>query len=149
MRSICLKCATGKGNCGLSGGGVSFISFDAAENEKCRDKIASRRALRFIPEIVESPLHPKERENLLKILFLFGSLSYDEAGLVVRMMQGKTLNEIASERKQSLQTIHARWKALIERESVWIEIANGMIGSGRGRKPTEKPKERDLFSQEV
>jgi len=90
------------------------------------------------PEIVESPLNPDERENLLRIIYKFSSLSYDEAGMVCRMMQGRSLRQIADERRQSIQAVHARWKALVKRDRAWETLATGMIGSGRGRKKVAK-----------
>lgn len=97
-------------------------------------------------EIVESPLNPDERENLLRVIYKFSSLSYDEAGMVCLMMQGRGLQQIANERRQSIQAVHARWKALVKRDPVWESLANCMIGSGRGRKKAKKNfKQMDLF----
>ena len=97
-------------------------------------------------EIVESPLNPDERENLLRVIYMFSSLSYDEAGMVCRMLQGRSLQQIADERGQSIQTVHARWKAITKRNRAWESLANCMIGSGRGRKPDAKTVEQlDLF----
>ena len=135
LRDICLECPIGKDECGLSNAGRSFVSLDAARDENCRDRMALKGLKREAPQVVESPLNPSERENLLRVLCMFSSLSYDEAGMVCQMMQGRSLQQIANERGQSLQTVHARWKLLTKRNPAWLSLANGMIGSGRGRKP--------------
>lgn len=97
-------------------------------------------------EVVETPLNPEERENLLRLLYMFSSLSYDEAGMVCRMMQGRTIQQIADERGQNIQVVHARWTAITARNPAWKSLANGMIGSGRGRKPSAKSlRQMDLF----
>jgi len=142
LRKICLGCAIGKDSCGLSNGGVSFVSFDAARDENCKQRIARRGVVREDVQIVETPLGGKERENLLRVIYMFSSLSYDEAGMVCRMMQGRTIQQIADERSQSIQTVHARWKSIVKRDPAWQAIMNGMIGSGRGRKPDPKPMQQ-------
>lgn len=146
LRKICLGCSIGKDGCGLSNAGHCFVSLDAAKDENCRDRIAIRGAVRDTPDILQSPLNAQEREHLLRVIYMFSSLSYDEAGMVVRMMQGRSLQQIADERGQSIQTLHARWKAVIKRDTAWESLANGMIGSGRGCKPdTPKAEQLDLF----
>ncbi len=146
LRQICLGCAIGKDGCGLSNSGRSFVSLDAARDENCRDRMAQRAEKRDVPAPVSSPLNPVERENLLRVIYMFSSLSYDEAGMVCRMMQGRSLQQIADERGQSIQTVHARWKAITKRDKAWESLANCMIGSGRGRKPEAKKLEQlELF----
>ena len=152
LRKICLGCSIGKvnkdgsSNCGLSKAGHSVISLDAAKDENCRDRIARHGVQRDVPAVVESPLNPAEREHLLRVIYMFSSLSYDEAGMVCRMMQGCSLQQIADERGQSLQTVHARWKSLTKRNPAWLSLANGMIGSGRGRKPdVRETSQMDFF----
>ena len=146
MREICLGCAIGKDGCGLSKAGHSVISLDAARDANCRDRIVRHGVQRDVPAVVESPLNPAERENLLRVIYKFSSLTYDEAGMVCLMMQGRGLQQIANERRQSIQAVHARWKALVKRDPVWESLANCMIGSGRGRKKAKKNfKQMDLF----
>ncbi len=146
LREICLGCAIGKDGCGLSKAGHSVISLDAARDANCRDRIARHGVQRDVPAVVESPLNPAERENLLRVIYMFSSLSYDEAGMVCRMMQGCSLQTIAGECGQSLQTVHARWKSLTKRNPAWLSLANGMIGSGRGRKPdVRETSQMDFF----
>ena len=146
LRDICLGCAIGKDGCGLSNSGHCVISLDAAKDENCRDRITTRGAVRDTPAVLQSPLNPQERENLLRVIYMFSSLSYDEAGMVCRMMQGRSLQQIADERGQSIQTMHARWKAITKRDKAWESLANCMIGSGRGRKPEAKKLEQlELF----
>ena len=146
LREICLGCAIGKDGCGLSKAGHSVISLDAARDENCRDRIARHGVQRDVPAVIESPLNPDEREHLLRVIYMFSSLSYDEAGMVCRMMQGCSLQMIAGESGQSLQTVHARWKSLTKRNPAWLSLANGMIGSGRGRKPeVRETSQMDFF----
>lgn len=146
LRRKCLGCAIGKDGCGLSHAGRCVVSLDAARDANCRDRIASRAVVRERSEVVETPLNPEERENLLRLLYMFSSLSYDEAGMVCRMMQGRTIQQIADERGQNIQVVHARWTAITARNPAWKSLANGMIGSGRGRKPSAKSlRQMDLF----
>ena len=152
LRKICLGCSIGKVNkdgsssCGLSNDGHCVVSLDAAKDENCRDRILRREADRSAPTILESPLNPAERENLLRVIYMFSSLAYDEAGMVCLMLQGRSLQEIADERQQKIQTVHARWKSIVKRNPAWESLANGMIGSGRGRKPEAKKVEQlELF----
>jgi len=148
LRKICLGCAIGKDGCGLSNAGRSFVSFDAARDENCRNSMAMRALARESPDVVSSPLKPDERENLLRVIYMFSSLTYDEAGMVCRMMQGASLQAIARKSGQSLQTVHARWKSLVKRNPAWLALANGMIGSGRGRKPKlEETSQMDFFDR--
>lgn len=150
LREICLGCAIGKDGCGLSNAGRCVVSLDAARDANCRDRIAARHGVqRDIPAVVESPLDSGERENLLRVIYMFSSLSYDEAGMVCQMMQGRGLQQISNERGQSIQAVHARWKALVKRDPAWETLANCMIGSGRGRKPAAKTfRQMDLFGTE-
>ena len=77
---------------------------------------------------------------------MFSALSYDEAGMVCGMLAGRSLQQIAAERRQKIQTVHARWTSICKRNPAWKSLANGMIGSGRGRKPKRrKLKQLDLF----
>ncbi len=146
LRRICLGCAIGKDGCGLSNAGRCVVSLDAARDENCRDRIMQRGTKRDAPALLSSPLNPAERENLLRVIYMFSSLSYDEAGMVCRMLQGRSLQQIAEERGQSIQQVHARWKAITKRNRAWESLANCMIGSGRGRKPDAKTVEQlDLF----
>ena len=138
LRLICQDCAIGRAGCGLSKRGRSFVSFDAARGEKLRDRIAAYRVSAETPEVVVTSLGAAERENLLKVIYMFSELSYDEAGLVCRMLQNRSLQQIADERGLSIQTVHARWKALTGRNAAWKALANNMIGIGRGRKPAPK-----------
>ena len=146
LRRICLGCAIGKDGCGLSNAGRCVVSLDAARDENCRDRIMQRGTKRDAPALLSSPLNPAERENLLRVIYMFSSLSYDEAGMVCRMMQGCSLQTIAGECGQSLQTVHARWKSLTKRNPAWLSLANGMIGSGRGRKPQPKREKQMEFT---
>lgn len=145
LRQICLGCAIGKPDCGLSHAGRTFISMDAARDEACRDRIVRRGMVRDQPAVLETPLAPKERDHLLQVIYMFSSLSYDEAGMVALMMQGRSLQQIATERGEKLQTVHHRWKAIVKRNKAWESLANGMIGSGRGRKPDQSETEQLAF----
>ena len=146
LRDICLGCSIGKDGCGLSNAGHSVVSLDAASDEKCKHKIERRRVFTSAPAVIETPLGAAERENLLRILYMFSSLSYDEAGTVCSMLAGKSLQQIATDRRQKIQTVHARWKFVCKRNPAWKSLANGMIGSGRGRKlKRKKLKQLDFF----
>lgn len=145
LRRICLGCSIGKAGCGLSKAGRSFVSLDAARDANCRDRITKRGVKRDAPAVIESPLNPNERENLLRVIYMFASLSYDEAGMVCQMMQGRTIQQIANERGLDIQVVHARWKSITKRNPAWLSLANGMIGSGRGRKPQKQFEQPSLF----
>lgn len=144
LREICLKCSIGKAECGLSHGGVSFVSMDAAHDPASvlRGRVAADYAVPGAREEqkIETPLGDKERQHLLQILTKFAELgaNWDDAGLICSMLAGKTLDQLARERGTSPQTLHARWKRIITADPTWKSIANGMIGRGRGRKPGEK-----------
>ena len=147
LRAACIDCPIGKdghkGNplgCGISNKGITYISLDAARDENCRDRMLAHPLRPQYPEVVETPLNPKERENLLRVLCMFGSLSYDEAGLVCRMMAGASVTEIAQERGISEQTVYSRWLAVTKRDPSWKALASGMIGSGRGRKAGQRQR---------
>ena len=146
LREICLGCAIGKDGCGLSKAGHSVISLDAARDANCRDRIARHGVQRDVPAVVESPLNPAERENLLRVIYMFSSLSYDEAGMVCRMMGGATIDDVAKEAGELPQTVHSRWQSLCKREPAFLSLANGMIGSGRGRKPQPKREKQMEFT---
>ena len=53
------------------------------------------------------------------------------------------LDEVAKEAGELPQTVHSRWQSLCRREPAFLSLANGMIGSGRGRKPQPK-RERQM-----
>ena len=152
LRDICLGCSIGKvnkdgsSNCGLSNAGHSFVSLDAARDANCRDRIARHGVQRDIPAVIESPLNPDEREHLLRVIYMFSSLSYDEAGMVCRMMGGATIDDVAKEAGELPQTVHSRWQSLCKREPAFLSLANGMIGSGRGRKPQPKREKQMEFT---
>lgn len=143
LRKACLACSIGGEGCGLSRKGVSFVSLDAAKDGHNRDAILARRVGRYRPEIVQTPLGADERERHARLLNLFAQLTYDEAGMVCRMMGGATLDEVAKEAGELPQTVHSRWQSLCRREPAFLSLANGMIGSGRGRKPQPK-RERQM-----
>lgn len=147
MRDICLKCIIGKAECGLSHGGVSFVSMDAAKSPDTvtRGRIAPEYSPRQEPNVkLETPLGADERERLLLLLSKFAELSWDDAGLICAMLAGKTLDRIAQERKISPQALHARWTKLITRNPTWKALTNGMIGSGRGRKASAGPEQSQM-----
>lgn len=135
LRKICLGCVIGGEGCGLSRKGVSHISLDAAADDHNREAILARRVRLHSSEVTETPLNADERKRYLELLNKFASLSYDEAGLICRMMGGATIEEVAKDRNELPQTVHSRWKAVCSREPAFLALANGMIGSGRGRKP--------------
>ena len=147
-KDVCRMCReVGNPNATPSHKGRVMISLDAAVDQNCRDRILSRRKVRdAAPEVTESPLNASERQHLLEVIFMFSSLSYDEAGMVARMMRGCSIDSIADERGQSPQVVHARWKSICKRNPAWKAIASGLIGCGRGRKP-KKPEyiQPDLF----
>ena len=150
LRKKCLACSIGQPSCGLSHGGRSFVSMDSVDNPAlvlakggvAADFVLPGEVLADkedpLPEPVNTDLGADERENLLRVLSKFASLKWDDAGLVCRMLAGKTHEEIARERKVAPQNIHSRWKRVIKKDPVWEALANGMIGSGRGRKPTPR-----------
>ena len=152
LRDICLNCSIGKAECGLSHGGVSHVSMDAAADGSLvlRGRVAPDyvRPGRRDEQRIETPLGPDERTNLLKVLVKFAELGadWDDAGLICSMLNGKTIDQIARERCVSPQTVHARWTRITTADPTWRSIANGMIGSGRGRKP-KRPKfmQMELF----
>jgi len=145
LRKICLACNIGQPSCGLSNGGRSHVSLDAAENPDTVltkggvDPLYAKPGEKVEPPKIKTDLQGEERNNLLRILYKFADLTWDNAGLVCAMLSGKTLDEIAKERKRKPQTINSRWKRLIKSDPVWEALKNGMIGSGRGRKPDQKP----------
>lgn len=141
LRKVCLECSIGGEGCGLSHKGRSHISLDAAASEHNRDEILSRAEVRVSPKVTETPLSADERSRYLTILNMFSALSYDEAGLVCSMLGGKTIAEIASERKEAIQTVHARWKSLTRRQPAFVALANGLIGSGCGRRGEVKTRQ--------
>lgn len=145
LESICRNCIVGKHDCGLSHGGVSFVSSDAAADPELvyRGRIARDWVRPGVPREqpkLETPLGQKERDNLLMLLNKFAQLgsSYDDAGLICSMLAGKTIDEIARERNVSEQTLHARWKKICKKDPAWASLANGLIGKGVGRKPTKQ-----------
>lgn len=141
-----MECSIGGEGCGLSRKGVSFVSLDAAEDDHNRDAILARRVERHRPEIVQTPLGPEERERYLELLNKFAQLTYDEAGMVCRMMGGATIDDVAKEAGELPQTVHSRWQSLCKREPAFLSLANGMIGSGRGRKPQPKREKQMEFT---
>ena len=141
-----MECSIGGEGCGLSRKGVSFVSLDAAEDDHNRDAILARRVERHRPEIVKTPLGPEERERYIRLLNMFAQLTYDEAGMVCRMMGGATIDDVAKEAGELPQTVHSRWQSLCKREPAFLSLANGMIGSGRGRKPQPKREKQMEFT---
>lgn len=147
LRDICLNCVIGKAECGLSHGGVSFVSMDAAKSPEMvtRGRVAPEYSTRSEPNVkMDTPLGADERERLLLLLAKFAELSWDDAGLICSMLAGKTLDRIAQERKISPQALHARWTKLITRNPIWKALTNGMIGSGRGRKASAGPAQSQM-----
>lgn len=152
LRDICLGCAIGKDGCGLSNAGRCVVSLDAAKDENCRDLMLSRVAVDYVRRKAGA-------DNLWNVpaaalpyvraaLYPFSALSDSAAALVCRMLRGERLVDIANAQGLTIQTVHARWKSLIRRNPVWKSLANGMIGSGRGRKskraqPRGKPQMRE------
>lgn len=149
LETICRNCIIKEHGCGLSHGGVSFVSSDAAANPELvyRGRIAPDYVLpgeKRSVEVLSSPLNGSERNNLLLLLRNFAALSYDDAGLICSMLGGKTIDEVARERNISEQALHARWKKLIRDNPVWASLANGLIGKGVGRKKKEKLKQGEF-----
>lgn len=153
LREICLNCTIGKPECGLSHGGVSFVSMDAPDRPDA--VLYGRMAPDYVPpgkkvkrQKLDTPLGKQERDNLLVLLNKFAELGsdYDDAGLICSMLAGKTIDRIARERGMSIQAVHARWKRIIGDDPTWATLANGMIGKGRGRKPSRKRQtQMELF----
>ena len=69
LRDICLNCVIGKAECGLSHGGVSFVSMDAAKSPEMvtRGRVAPEYSTRSEP-ICSSP-----RKARKSIVFGWGS----------------------------------------------------------------------------
>lgn len=151
LEAICRDCIIGNHDCGLSHGGVSFVSSDAAKNPELvyKGRIARDWRPSNVPyeqPKVETPLNREERNNLLLLLNKFAELgaSYDDAGLICSMLAGKTIDQIAQERKISEQALHARWKKICKRDPTWESLANGLIGKGVGRKANKNLKQGEL-----
>lgn len=145
LRKVCLECNIGQPGCGLSNGGVSHVSLDAAENPETvltNGKVHPdwRAPGKREPQTVNTELGAEERANLYRLLVKFAELgrNWDDAGLVCGMLAGKTLDQMARERGLSPQTVNSRWKRIIKAEPVFLALKNGMIGKGRGRKPKRK-----------
>jgi hypothetical protein len=151
LEAICRNCIIKNHDCGLSHGGVSFVSSDSVPNPDIvyKGRIARDWQAPNAPNVqpkIESPLNQDERSNLLMLLNKFAELgsSYDDAGLICSMLAGKTIDQIAQERKISEQALHARWKKICKRDSTWESLANGLIGKGVGRKANKNLKQGEL-----
>lgn len=130
----CLSCR----DPGLPNDGVSWVHLDAAASPDsvCAGRIAPECVQcggEDAPECV--PCGGEAREMALDLLRRFGALPYDSAGVVCGMLAGKTLTQIASETRQSVQSLHAKWKRACAADPTWRAIENGMMGKGLGRKP--------------
>lgn len=138
LRKTCLACRRCNGD-RVKIGEWTHVSLDAAGDEACAEKI-----LAYVPpDYVPREPSPRSRVDvpdyvlpyLLRIMELFVRLRDKELLLLAAMMRGERLIDIVHRTGLSMQAVHARWKALVERNPVWLSLANGMIGSGRGRKP--------------
>lgn len=58
-----------------------------------------------------------------------------QACIIVSMMKGRTLKQIAEDSGRSDQSCFSAWKIATETFPAIRSLANGRIGSGRGRKP--------------
>ena len=139
LREACLTCRRCGGDF-IKLGSMSHVSLDAARDEKCRHKIELKTAVEYRPPGgASAPVYRNIPPNvvpwLLDAFRAFADLNEGDAALVVLMMKGKRLVDIARDRGFHVQTVHARWKKIVSKNPVWKAIATGMIGSGRGRKP--------------
>jgi len=74
--------------------------------------------------------------DILKDAFsIFGTLTKEEAPVVVRKLRGETNLDIVLSTGLIKQTVFRRWKELKRKNPVWSSLSNGMEGKrGGGRK---------------
>ena len=142
LRETCLKCTRCNGD-HVKVASWSRVSLDAARDDGCRGLILGRTARDYRPRD-PTPCNPVNipddvYQYLMAVLEPFAGLDNLGAALVCAMLRGETLTEIARREGVTLQAMHSRWKTLLRRNPIWAAIANGMIGSGRGRKPGKTP----------
>ena len=138
LRETCLACKRCNGD-KVKIGGWTHVSLDAARDESCRARILAETPPDYAPRAPS----PRSRVDvpdfvlpyLLRIMEPFARLRDEDSLLVVAMMRGERLIDIVHRTGLSMQAVHARWKSLTKRNPAWLSLANGMIGSGRGRKP--------------
>ena len=137
LRETCLKCKRCDGDF-VKLSGLSRVSIDAAGDEACAEKMLSMRSPDYSPgkPSVSRVDVPKEvLPYLLRIVEPISQLKDKDVLLIVAMLRGERLTDIARRTGRSLQAVHARWKKILRHYPAWKVFATGMIGSGRGRKP--------------
>ena len=138
LREVCLACKRCSGD-KVTLNGWTHVSLDAARNAACMAKMLSMTSADYMPR---SP-SPRSRVNvpddvlpyLVAVIEPVTRLKDEHLLLLAAMLSGERLADIARRTGCRLQTVHARWKSLTKRNPAWLSLANGMIGSGRGRKP--------------
>lgn len=140
----CLACR----DPGLPNDGVSWVHMDAAANPAT--VYAHRAAPDYAPNGRSRPREisgERAREGVLDLLRRFGEIPYGSADVVCGMLRGKTLAELSAETRQSIQSLHARWRRACEADPVWRAIENGMMGKGVGRKRGSGTKARTFDAE--
>lgn len=150
IRSVCLACSIGGEACGVSHAGRSFVSLDAAGDPAkvyvSRAAPLSRAGGRADAPALDTPCSPEERERHLRLLRMFAALSWDDAGLVCALLRGETVGAIARARGVAYETVFLRWQKVKRANPAFAALANGFMGSGRGRKPKRRREvQGDLF----
>ena len=138
LRETCLGCKRCDGDL-VRLSGLSRVSIDAAGDEACAEKMLSMRS----PDYSPGEPSPRSRVDvpekllpyLLRIVEPVSQLKDEDVLLIVAMMRGERLTDIARRTGVTLSAVHQRWKKILRRYPAWKVFATGMIGSGRGRKP--------------
>lgn len=146
LRDICVKCKRCNGD-RVKIGGRTHVSLDAARDENCRALILSRAE----PDFRQPTGDEADRVNvprevlpyLRRLIMEVVDLGDDDILLLAGMMRGERLVDHARRRGVTLQAVYARWKRITTLHPAWLSLANGMIGSGRGRKPGKVRKARN------
>lgn len=138
LRKICLECPIGGEGCGLSHGGSSHVSFDAAKNADLvlDGRVAPEYEVPEYSPIAEKPPDPAPDmdDRMLELVRVFADIPVGCADVVSGMLRGETLAEMAKETKTSIQSLHQKWQRVCAKNPVWRSIETGMIGKGLGRK---------------
>lgn len=144
LRAVCLACANGGPNCGLSNRGRSHVHIESAEDA---DRVTHGRIAPDFGAVaaLKTPLGEVERERYLGLLRLFGSLSWDQAGLAAWLLSGRTLHEAAVARGTSDQAMHRLFARLASSGAAFSALASPGMGVGRGRKPSRALVQGELF----
>jgi len=144
LRETCLACRRCNGD-RVKIGEWTRVSLDAGKDEACAEKILAH----VPPDYAPREPAPRSRVDvpdcvlpyLLRVMEPFSGLRDKDVLLLVAMMRGERLVDIARRDGLTLQAVHERWQRMLRKNPIWAAVATGMIGSGRGRKPSKAKDE--------